>query len=199
MSTSEVTTALDSIIEKIYVKFFLRDFFGKIIPGLVLIVSLFFFIVGDYNKLLEIKQVNWVFLIGLAWIVAFGIQSIGRYMRIIIFLDPQKYPGEKGWLDDFYLFWEVSNQYEKDCYERFVVIKESTGNLGISLIISNLLIIIRLLINNTSIYNPIFYVPCGFIFIFSCFLIRMNRRHAIKQCDYIVKIAELRKNDKVNN
>lgn len=136
------------ICDAFYSRFILRDFFGKIIPGSLFLITASFSIITiehaitfyDYLKEFWI----WVIFIGISWLIGFAIQGIGtKEIRIknneerknyqLIRMYPKKYSYEEGE--------KLYNKFKDKCsddkikrqHERYVVIKEACGNGGASL------------------------------------------------------------------
>ena len=75
------TSELAGLFEDFYSKFVLRDLFGKITPGGILIftvVSSHATIDGAISKAAALSFLAWVFLLGVAWLMGFAIQSAGE-------------------------------------------------------------------------------------------------------------------------
>lgn len=124
---------MDKFLEVLYDKFILRDVISKIIPGF-----LYFFFVGyilfgsDIVEFLNNNRLLIIILLGLSWIMAFVLQSLGEFLRLTKTRphNIDKSTGDKRKI----IFLEKSTPEEKTLYERFVVIKEATGNLGMSIL-----------------------------------------------------------------
>jgi hypothetical protein len=126
--------ALQVVFKELYTSFLLRDFAGKIVPGSFLLFSyaLFFCSPSDILKIatgrVSIVLVLWV--AGLAWTVVLGLQSLAELTGIW-----QYYPVVSGAEMPAQLeierFLRLACADERLQYERFVVIKEATGNLFI--------------------------------------------------------------------
>jgi len=132
--------ALAAVFKELYTSFLLRDFAGKIVPGCFLLVSysaLFLqpreIIKGITGKVSLVS----VFLVaGLAWTVVLGLQSLAELVGIW-----QYYPSAAGaemaiQSKDIAQFLQIACPNDRQQYERFVVIKEATGNLFIAGLLS---------------------------------------------------------------
>ncbi len=75
------------LIKYFYTHFVLRDFLSKILPGFILINTLYniHFHYSNYLITLIEKQsfMSWLFIIGFAWIIGFAIQRIGLILGSI--------------------------------------------------------------------------------------------------------------------
>ena len=148
-----------AVFRNLYTGFLLRDFFGKIVPGILFlfsIVSMFW----SPSELLkgvkkEIPLIAVVLIGGLAWIVTLGTQSLAEGLGIwkyfpvcaappasftVGFWHNLYYGGDENvfeactaMVDKFQV---DATEDEKQQYERFVVIKEACGNLFIAGLLS---------------------------------------------------------------
>ena len=188
MAKDEIIKDIASVIDKIYEKFLLRDLFAKIVPGLIFIATIFYVITGDVNKLDKLTKLSWIILIGFAWIVAFGIQSVGEFCKLIKYYTSE-YKSDSDCYIEYNTFQAKSTLLEKGNCERLVVIKEATGNLSVTFFISIPLILLRLLLNNWEIIQkPEFWVITVFLILFGIFLQRMHRVHVNRQCEYVKEV-----------
>lgn len=133
----------ENIFNAFYSKFVLRDFFGKIIPGSIILLSVAIALTSLSNTLTFIIRMSgwmWLFATGFSWISGFAVQSLGEGWLI------RYYPRNKRLTrQQFYEILirfdqrSVSSPIERQQVERIVVIKEACGNsyvaLGISLLI----------------------------------------------------------------
>lgn len=188
MATDEIIKELSSLIDKIYEKFLLRDFFAKIVPGLTFIVAIFYFVTGDISKIDKLIQLSWIVLIGFAWIVAFGIQSIGEAFNLVKYYSDE-YQSDFDWYVEYNNFLSKATLVEKSNCERLVVIKEATGNLSVSIFISALIITIKQLLDDWRIIqDPKFWIIFVLVVSFGAFLQRMHRVHVVRQCKYVLEV-----------
>jgi hypothetical protein len=132
--------ALAAVFKELYTSFLLRDFAGKIVPGCFLLLSysaLFLqpreIIKGITGKVSLVS----VFLVaGLAWTVVLGLQSLAELVRIWHY-----YPSSVGaemtiQSKVIAQFLQIACPDDHQQYERFVVIKEATGNLFVAGLLS---------------------------------------------------------------
>jgi len=184
---------ISNLIDKIYTGFILRDFFAKILPGLILILSFSFFL---FNKFIDLKFLNSFIIIlffGLAWIIAFSIQSIGESFKLIKYWLPDE---KDNWSNLLNECLSKSTIDEKSNCERLIVIKEASGNLAISLILSTIIVSARLLINNMSIVSKYeFWFAILFVFFIAFFLLKNHQNLLVKQHIYMKSIANKKRNN----
>lgn len=129
---------LVNIFDAFYTRFVLRDFFGKIIPGLILLCVVVGSIVELETLAAQATSLSfwvWVFVLGIAWITAFAIQSLGEFLKLIRYYKVTV--SESQWTDLTRAFREHPNYYShQQRYERLVVIKEACGNSYVALMLS---------------------------------------------------------------
>jgi len=202
------------VIESLYNRFLLRDFFGKIIPGSILIIIITSALI-DYNdfwKFLNyLKEIwLWIFFIGISWIIGFTIQSIGEiipfrniklryYPESYIINDKQINLDDNKWFNMYLYFKNEASDKENQEFERFVVIKEACGNGYIAFLIILIIIIINIvfaffqkysLLSSYIRHHPvesIFIIASTIIVIISLRL--MHTRHVQRQF-YVVRNSE---------
>ena len=134
----------ENLVDALYSRFLLRDVFGKIIPGLALLLTLGIVLISPddckpetcRDIIMRLPFGVWIAIFGAAWIVAFAVQSIGEWTKLIRYY-PKTYKEDQEWYrltarfrthDDY----NIHNQQ----YERIVVIKEACGNAYVSLLLS---------------------------------------------------------------
>jgi hypothetical protein len=160
--TSGMEETLQVVFRNLYTGFLLRDFAGKIVPGIYLLFSVasMFCSPSDLSK--EIRKYVPVFAIfllaGFAWTVTLGTQSLAEGLGIWRYFpvgspaaQVTPIPRVGFWKDLFQggdetsfdastakvdLFQSGATEDEKQQYERFVVIKEACGNLFIAGLLS---------------------------------------------------------------
>lgn len=151
-----------AVFRNLYTGFLLRDFAGKIVPGIYLLFSITSMFRGPASLVKEIRKEVPVFavilLAGLAWTVTLGTQSLAEALGIWKYfpvgpasaqVKPSAHIGF--WVDLFQggdetnfdantakvdLFQIGATEDEKQQYERFVVVKEACGNLFIAGLLS---------------------------------------------------------------
>jgi len=119
-------------IKYLYEKFILRDFFAKIIPGFVILLSIATILTEKSPIYLITLVPNWnthLFLLiaGLSWVLGFVAQEIGRWFRVLRTEDP---------VNKLITLARLKGEEDlKHQRERHVVIKEATGNLAMALVV----------------------------------------------------------------
>jgi len=146
----------------LYTGFLLRDFAGKIVPGIYLLFSVTSMFYSPADLIKENRKEVPVFAIllvaGLAWTVTLGTQSLAEGLGIWRYFPVGSAPApvipsaRVGFWEDLFqggdetsfdvstakvdLFQGGATEDEKQQYERFVVIKEACGNLFIAGLLS---------------------------------------------------------------
>jgi len=135
---------LQTVVQDLYTNFVLRDLAGKIVPGALLAFSLSLLISKPLEtlKLLngKISTVATVVGAGILWVTVLGLQSIAESMGLLAYFPAV---GDKSGEAAFAEATQLMQQFlanatpaDKLQYERFVVIKEATGNLKFALLLS---------------------------------------------------------------
>jgi hypothetical protein len=146
---------LKNLFDAFYDRLVLRDFFGKIIPGLMLLSTIYFCLPSQLNNvpkldyIQNISSLGWIAISGLAWLLTFSVQSFGESIgvkkKLIIYYPKDKFSDDEKFFEFKIKFNEVAFQDEKSQNERFVVIKEACGNGYVTILISGVLVILYLL------------------------------------------------------
>jgi hypothetical protein len=136
--------AMQAIVQSLYTNFLLRDFVGKIVPGAFLAIS-FATIFYEPNIILRtlagrLSFVLIVLVAGFLWTITLGLQNVGETLHIWSYF-PRigSHSSEASFAIATPLvqaFIHSAEQPDRLQYERFVVIKEATGNLFFSGIIA---------------------------------------------------------------
>jgi hypothetical protein len=147
-----------AVFRNLYTGFLLRDFAGKIVPGTLLLFSLWSLFLPPRTILAEIKNEVPVFVVllvaGLAWTVTLGTQSLAEGLGIWRYFPGENIQGtqQTGLLiglispptdttfdkdtNEVDEFQSKASEDEKQQYERFMVIKEACGNLFVAALLS---------------------------------------------------------------
>jgi len=143
---------VSNIIDSLYSKLLLRDVFGKIVPGITVILSIAvslssLTVVIDFLK--DAEFALWVLFIGAAWVVAFSVQSFGEFCGFI------RYHRKDLPLDKYYKlrhkFNSLVDERERMQLERIIVIKEACGNGYVALALSLLILFADISVESSSI------------------------------------------------
>jgi hypothetical protein len=147
------------VFRNLYTGFLLRDFAGKIVPGVLFIFSVSSMFRQPRQLLSDLKEEMPTFAVllvaGLAWTITLGTQSLAeglgiwRYFPVSEAAGPSQpvhlfkdlmIPEPDKSFDAFTLqvdeFQSKASNDEEQQYERFVVIKEACGNLFVAAILA---------------------------------------------------------------
>lgn len=177
------------ILSLIYNRFYLRDLFGKIIPGFVFCGGIYLVLEGlEIVPLVEINLPLVIVLIGISWILGFCVQSFGEWIRVIRYY-PISYKKQSDFYTAYLSFQSQATEHEKEDVERFVVIKEACGNLCSALLLT--CICFHLIFLNVCGFTMLRYVVSSFWSLYVVgllvfyFLFRMHRIHVKRQDDFM--------------
>lgn len=134
---------ISRFFDHLYLRFFLRDFVGKIVPGAMILVTL----VSSFPSLMVDIQLphlgdaaNVVMFAGFAWLTGITVQGFGRAL-----FGRMRGAAERN-RGNFLEFLRISSDDEKTHHERFAVLKESTGNAATALLLILLVVSISFFI-----------------------------------------------------
>ncbi len=191
---------ISKIFESLYGDFLLRDLFAKIVPGFVVLATVFCLHDADrFEKVIVLF--NWAAILlaaGVCWILGFGIQQLGELTKLLkhhpkSFDDSKKRYGLRTEFDRF------ASDKEKKQTERYAVIKESTGNLATALLVVIVMLVANRLYEVISdpIYAPDIKIDeIAVLMLFGAtdyLLWRASRSHAKKHYVFMETAHELRK------
>jgi|GEM_PF-6975263 len=129
--------ALREILDSLYSTFLARDLFAKVIPGSLILYTVLnaISVNGSSGTLKDLNIIGWLIFFGISWTIGFAVQGIGECTSL-------HRPNPRN--ENYEVFLKrksdfINNtgipQEARNNRERFVVIKETTANLGTSLII----------------------------------------------------------------
>jgi hypothetical protein len=137
---------LTSLFDAFYNKLVLRDSFGKIVPGFILIISVIIASdVGAVNAIVsKMNLMSWILAAELGWLIGFALQYIGELgwalMRHPQLNIPDLYPEDmdrntarRKFHEKWAKFQRVATPNDRIHAERLNVIREACGNASISL------------------------------------------------------------------
>lgn len=182
---------LKDLFDAFYSRFVLRDFFGKMVPGLVILWGIAGSASHPENVIIyalsSIHGLGWVAVFGVAWLAGFAVQGVAdgttinrMWPRFI----PKDCFGETKPLSDRQ-FYQFERQFEQSWsvgalelrrHERNMLITEACGNGWLALLVSLLLIVIPWLIQCRDFRAPPLSYPSLVGIVFLIFgLWRMHR------------------------
>lgn len=190
---------LTGLFDALYSKLLLRDFFGKVVPGTILILSVSIVLfspdkVGEFIK--NVSFYSAILLIGFAWIVAFSIQALGEVTHLIRY---HTYNSNREYYTRRYKFRNQTNPEEHQQLERLVVIKEACGNGYVALGLSAILISVNFLIiegcEKAINYVKLYWPTIVFFVLIIIFLAVMHFIHVMRQDEYMNTILDAKKSN----
>lgn len=185
---------LTGLFDALYSRLLLRDFFGKVVPGTIIILSICaeLFSPNDISKFIYNASVfSALILTGFAWIVAFALQAIGEKTHLIRY---HTYNTDKAFYVRRHEFHVKTNNREHQQLERLAVIKEACGNGYLALGLSVVFLSVQELVSNGCqyvIYKFIHYWPVIlFIAVLIAFLAVMHFIHVRRHDRYMNALLE---------
>ena len=128
------------IFESFYDKLLLRDLFGKVVPGVLLILAILIAAFGPSGVDIAMSKMTfslWIILGGFSWLTGFALQYLGEAAKLLR-KNPYGNCNPRQTRDSFYPIWAVfqkrATKFEKIHAERLNIIKEACGNAAVSLI-----------------------------------------------------------------
>src|SRR3974390_2048580 len=77
-----------SVFDAFYRHFVLRDLFGKIVPGLI-VLAFISALLSDKHELkeaiLNLPSAAWIAIVGAGWLAGFAIQSLGEQLGLVLY------------------------------------------------------------------------------------------------------------------
>lgn len=124
---------MKELVEALYSRFLLRDVFGKIVPGTILLSGLLLGVFGFAALLNVLKQLpvpTWPLLYGAAWLGGFAIQQVPHVFGISHVYDKKAYKSLSAFNQALrgFRIRNRDNPIDQQQLERYIIIKESCGN-----------------------------------------------------------------------
>lgn len=196
-----IMSEVSGLFSAMYSNFILRDFFGKIIPGFIVLFSFFILLYPEKGVYLLISNASLhiqLILIGISWSFGLAIQRLGKILKLIA---TSKVPANE-FVEMMTTFMATAKENEKVQFERFVIVKETSANMALSLAISVLtwmcLPIVKIALVRG--YRFDFYaeytqfIPAAFfVSVFSCLLF-VQHKSAVNNQDALIRAVLKRKN-----
>ena len=188
-------------LDKLYTRYLLRDFLGKIIPGLivlssiiVLFTSLDYFLSYIISISLRDEIIIFVIIIfGISWIMALAIQAFGETTKLIRhFPESEDFDSFQDKLIDMN---KRVSLLEWQNYERLKLNMEASGYNYISLLISRIFLTIDHIIDNYG-FSNISINEIYFFLIIIVFILFLRKMHFInvkRSHRYLDKLLKYKK------
>lgn len=206
-----------NIFDSFYTRFVLRDFFGKIVPGGILLSAIAVSVMSPASVIKYIASMSfwaWIVALGVSWLTAFAIQSFAEkplpkklLPKGCDFSLIRYYPrgrNQKESYDLRFYFHQKASPDEKRQAERFVVIKEACGNGYVAIAISLVLVMVDAIRDKDSVLSfvapapsnlwvvvPVLILAIAAIY----YLCQMHFFHVKREYNYMVRSLELHKSE----
>ena len=134
---------LGALFDSFYSRFVLRDLFGKIAPGMMLLCAITIGTksLSDAVDLAAKASLGaWVLLGGLAWLLGLSLQGLGELVRVVRYF-PKGVTWDR-WNRKIVRFREIARPAHVQDFERFTVVKEACGNAAVAALVSALVMLV---------------------------------------------------------
>jgi len=183
------------LADAFYSSYLARDFFAKVVPGSLVLGSFLLWsepypvLIGVVEKL---PVLGWLLVYGLCWGVGFAVQAIGERLGIV-----RSHPRD----ETEQVFRERAASFnasnptttDRSNRERFVVIKESTANLGVAIGLSIVLVGGCKLLPD---YRKL--IVAGFVVLCVAALLWFQAVHQSRERDWELRVIERSKTKEVD-
>jgi hypothetical protein len=129
---------IQSLADAIYSRFLLRDVFGKVVPGAIVLLAVVF-AEWPFSRILlvsdNVSAAVWPLLYGAAWVAGFAVQQAAELLRISRTHDSRHFgaAGKRYHEHTSLARGQMRNDQDRQQLERFIVVKEATGNSSAAL------------------------------------------------------------------
>lgn len=133
---------LKAVFDSLYRDLLLRDLGAKVTPGMIVLVAVRIGMTSVPETLKEMNSAElgaWLVIIAVAWLTGLVVQGLGEITGKVRFFPVRYFPAEKKlseWCQLLANFDRVAEDPERQRFERFVVVKEATGNGCIALFVA---------------------------------------------------------------
>jgi hypothetical protein len=188
-----------AVIDAFYNNFLLRDLCAKIAPGCIVVLAACYRPSYDGNILGSAGKAGWPILVvalGMAWIVGFGVQQLGEWLRLLKH-NPPGYSDKEMRYGLRISFRRIASPGEAQQVERFAVVKEATGNAATAILAGVAIALARTLLSHPG--GPIPYdrasgwFTVGLLLLLAGALIKQNRSHAEKEYKFMESVIKSHK------
>jgi hypothetical protein len=185
---------LGDFFDSFYSRFVLRDFFGKIGPGFILLFAVGLWLESPNQLLTRLADPSleiWLSLLPIAWLAGFALQSFGELewpgLGKLIWYDPGEPNIKWAGLRLRYREHIRTGDYPEDArqIERLVVIKEACGNGYVALLFGLGMLVMKIGHENEVASTALSLLPILLVLVlFTVLLRRMHCEHVIRQYKY---------------
>jgi len=191
---------MNDIAKIVYEKFFMRDLLGKILPGTIISLAILSSLgITDTSKIIpfqELRSLLWLFILAWSILAGLALQILGeligfhsaspRPQRILFFIKITKwYQVNEDFRERLSLIRNASDEQwtsgAKEQRERFVYLKEGSGNLALALLV----LFLRYMFSGSAFYP----LPMA-ILLFAIILYWSHLIHATRQAFFEIRTLE---------
>ena len=154
---------MDKILDSLYTKLVLRDVLGKMVPGSMLLVTLYMSLLSKSSTLHEAVQAmggvpatGWIPVLAAGWLTALALQGLGgwfpksQYLPYIRYCSapapscrtPDDPDGVKKFYRDVVCFEKFATESQRQLFERFTVLHEASGNFQLALVLATVILFV---------------------------------------------------------
>lgn len=125
--------AAGGLVDALYSRFLLRDIFGKVVPGALAggaFAAGMFGAQEAFRTLHELPALAWPLVYGCAWLLGFAVQQIPESLRRSNTHGAKRYSGTPVTFHQHLRAarYRMAGDHDRQQLERFIVIKEASGN-----------------------------------------------------------------------
>ena len=199
-------TAAAETIDTLYNKFLLKDVFGGVTPGLILIYVAATALTSTASvraDLAELAFGGWIVLFGAGWITTLAVQSLGDWLypeeKKLSRYVPSSEEAEVVTLDAWYALrarFRAQPDYDthRSVYDRIVVIKQASGNGYMALALATIVWLADGLLDGSvlglvkGLFNNAHLLVLDLLII--GFLARLHLDYAERQVRYLMSVVD---------
>jgi hypothetical protein len=154
---------MDKFFDSLYTKLVLLDVLGKMVPGSILLVTLYISFLSQASNLREAVQAisniptgHWIPILAVGWLTALALQGLGGriskrpwlpYIRYCStpappWHAPDDPDGVKKFFRDVVHFEKFATENQRQLFERFTVLQEASGNFQLALALAIVILLI---------------------------------------------------------
>lgn len=178
------------LFQAFYTQFILRDLLGKVAPGALLLLAVSLTEISFSTAIEHISEASrevWVVTTVVAWVVGLSLQGFGEILGLVKY--HMKLEDTTNWQRMQADFHAKATPSQEKHNERFVVIKEASGNAAVAIGLS-IVIACALKLDATTLGLSSVYVALGFMaVILLCGLTKMHRMNLERGHNYIDAVA----------
>lgn len=183
---------IKEITDSLYSSFIARDFFAKVLPGSVVISALVYSTYGeklDFEQLQKIPTFIWFLVYGQCWIFGFFVQGLGERLNILrVSPEDESNAQYHARISDFIV--SARNNVDRLQRERFLIIKEATGNMAVAVLMGLLIVLQQLFVPQwRTVLHAVLAVLGTYI------LLWFHQIHQSRERHWVMTVCEKSKSD----